>query len=172
MKQKLFFALMPNQQDVCAMAETLRKSNLEMSGTVQPPEKWHLTVAYLGWVEQHLVGDFVEVGKLISSQSFPVTLGNLEYWPDAKVTVLTPSSIPTQFTRLFESLWQPLNNLGFKHQFPQFDPHVTLTRGQTVLSDKKLVEAIKWKIDEFMLVNSIKSDAGAHYSIIQRWSLI
>ena len=50
-------------------------------------------------------------------------------------------------------------------------PHVTLIRNANCQQVMPKFDAFQWEVNEFVLVESVRSDKGAKYEVIDRWPL-
>ena len=70
-------------------------------------------------------------------------------------------------------LQEGLRKVGFSFDDrPVFAPHVTLLRNARCNEvEMPSLTPLEWAADEFVLVKSVTTDAGATYEVIGRWGL-
>ena len=73
--------------------------------------------------------------------------------------------------QLTTALQQGLADAGFLIENREFKPHVTLLRHVGHALEPQAITPISWQVDSFVLVESVKTDLGVHYQILQRWLL-
>jgi 2'-5' RNA ligase len=58
---------------------------------------------------------------------------------------------------------------GFEAEKRPFFPHITLARKVRHPKVKAGLEAIRWPVRDFVLVESVAVEAGVSYRVLQRW---
>ena len=122
--------------DLSGLEEKLNliKSLLERSRarfTWSDPSKAHITLKFLGEVDEGRVQEIVECLNEISFESFQIEVGTVGFFPSPRrprvvyLGVLRGSRELKELAKLVE---RSLLRLGFRREGREFSPHVTLAR--------------------------------------------
>lgn len=137
-------------------------------GRAIPVENLHLTLAFLGEVEERHVADLMDLARGIAVSPFELMLDEIGYWPRHRLAWAGCQSLPPEGQLLLRSLMQSLAGRGFPVESRPFVPHVTLVR-HTRCAEAALEHPIVWPISEFRLVESVLLPTGSHYRSLASW---
>jgi 2'-5' RNA ligase len=101
--------------------------------------------------------------------AFTLAFDRVEVWSGAKVLCLAPSETPSAVIELVSKLRYCLRGEQFKLDEREFRPHVTLARDLPKVRATESIEPLRWKMNEFVLVESRRADNS--YSIVGQWPL-
>ena len=149
---KLFFALWPDQE----AREALVRLQQPVRGRLIPPEKLHLTMAFLGQQP---------------ADALPVLLGILEAMPVTEVRLVVdcygyfkrpqiawagPSEPPAALMELQAGLMERLEAAGFSAAtHGEFKPHITLAREAKEAPGEFGFDPVVWTVSGLSLVESM-----------------
>jgi 2'-5' RNA ligase len=171
--RRLFFALWPEQsvrEAILACRESIRS---------HAPVRWvpagnlHVTLRFLGPV------DAARLRHILSFErpelpAFHLEFPALRYWPRRKLLWLETRQDPPAMSDLIDRL--PFSAAGCgdagRHSAKSRVPHVTLARqasADLVLPER--IDAISWPVNEYALVESLLTPAGARYCVLKTWPL-
>jgi 2'-5' RNA ligase len=160
----------------CAsVAERLRARS--WSGKWVPPESYHLTVAFLGGVEEERVGAVVAAIAEVASRIPPahVPLDAVGAFPSARkprvAWVGSGTPIPA-FGTMCGVVRSALAALGLELD-ARADPHVTLARsdGRVPLPPVEPPRIARLRIGTLTLYESFTTRAGARYEALERFAV-
>lgn len=166
--RRLFFALWPDvriRQQLQILAAALPLS----SGQLVIPENWHVTLAFIGNIEDVLLPQVRCDARLNNTQPFTLVFDRLEYWQESGVLCLTCSYVDAA-TRLAEDLSISLRALGIKLDTRPYRPHLTLARNVSAKPEVTFTP-LRWCATEFALVESVSESFGSVYKPLQFWHL-
>lgn len=139
----------------------------------------HLTLKFLGEIEDNKVDSIIELLKKIKFDKFSLCLKDLGVFPSS----LSPKVIWAGFDK--DSNLRELQNLldgetlsyGVSEQV--FNSHLTLGRVKSLRSKKEYVdfleavsvEKICFEVNEFVLYKSVLSKDGPKYFVVEKFSL-
>lgn len=120
------------------------------------PEKFHLTLIYLGYLKNENVEKLIKIIYDVASEfkRFHVELGTVDGFPSIKnprIIMLNLSKGTIELANIYNQLKKNITNCGFKVDEKEFRGHVTLGR---VKSDDFY---IKKKISELMKIQKKQS---------------
>ncbi|MEA3358179.1 MAG: RNA 2',3'-cyclic phosphodiesterase [Thermodesulfobacteriota bacterium] len=182
----LAFELAPDiKKQIETISKELRKSNLPVRWV--KPENIHLTLIFLGDVEENLIEDIkAKVNEVVREmESFKIRLKGAGVFPGLKRPRVVWVGLGGDIDRLSDlrdNLQSKLNALGFIPERRPFKPHLTLgrfkgrTKGENGLKNileryyetKSDISCLK----EFILFKSDLKPNGAEYTKIFTWTLV
>ena len=141
------------------------------------PENYHLTVAFLGGVDDERIAEVVAAarGAAASVRAFHVPLDTAGAFPNARrprVAWIGPAAVVPGFGALCEAVRGPLAALGFTFQ-EHADAHVTLARsdGRVALPPVEAPSIAPQRIDSLTLYESFTERTGARYVALEHFPL-
>lgn len=167
--KRLFFALWPNEQTRQKVADI---TNLLDAAAIKKyhPENLHVTLLFLGNVESSVEQQLRQRVNKVIAEPISITFDQFSFWSKPAVLCLTATNIPVMFVRLVDAIRELASDCGINIQQPHNNPHITLARKAktkpAIDFDPVLLEA-----QSFVLVQSISTQDGSHYQVLQRWSL-
>jgi 2'-5' RNA ligase len=163
--RRLFFALWPDAQVRGQLAAVSRR-------WVKRPvadDKLHMTLLFLGQRSEQEQACFCQAASKIQCEPFELKMDYLGGWPRAGIQWLGTSQIPGVLSGLVGSLTAVSEACGFEAEKRPFFPHITLARKVRHPKVKAGLEAIRWPVRDFVLVESVAVEAGVSYRVLQRW---
>ncbi len=155
-------------------------ATLELPGRLVPPESWHLTLRFIGQVDE--VGT-ERVSAALDERDFGgpfrVRFGSVSAFPRpsrATVAHVTVDQGGQELTRLADTVNEQVDDAGFGAEERPYVAHLTLSRIRPPHDLRPLVEngarsGIKMTVNEFALYRSHLGRGGARYEVLERFSL-
>ena len=178
MRRRLFVAadLDDEARTACArVAERLRAKG--WPGRWVAPENYHLTVAFLGAVDDERVADVTAAVRdgAAHAARFDVSLDSVGAFPNARkprVAWVGPTAEVAMFRALCAAVRRPLAALGFTFESPA-DAHVTLARsdGRVPLPSVEAPRIAPQRVAGLALYESFTERTGARYVVRERFPL-
>lgn len=131
------------------------------------PENFHVTLLFLGEVENETLQCLIQNISSITFEPFRISLGQLGYFDKTKIFWVGPKETPIELETMFKKLRNCAIRCGFSKLTKRYVPHVTLLRKSQVPISEPIIETIEWQVNDFHLVESSRESDGAHYAIIQ-----
>jgi len=175
MKEKthrLFFALWPSPQERQAVVDGSLAVTGKSSGRVIPPQNLHITLHFIGQVNDELKTCLHTAAQSVSAKAFNLTLDQFGYFKRAKILWLGPMALPDGLVYLQQSLGDALSACGYQAGKREYRPHVSLIRKCSNPVSLQYEVAIPWSVNEFVLLESVSTEAGVDYQVIQRYPLV
>lgn len=168
---RLFFALWPDDKTRQKLAHLTQSIKAEGFKWVQP-HNLHVTLVFLGRVDEDVELLIKQSAGGISAQPFELTFDSLSYWNRPRILCLTcQQPVPEAASILAAALEIAAVNCGLQTDPRPYTPHITLARHARYLPDVK-IEPIIWRTEAFCLVESCSEPDGVFYKVIQQWPLI
>ena len=178
----------------CELDETLRSRLAEVGRRAEPldeglrwvtPEAMHITLKFLGEVEDALVGEIAPALEkpLGDVPVFEMSLQGLGRFPPRGAPRILWAGISHGaaelicLSKIVETAMEPI---GFDREKRQFSPHVTLSRVRRnarpreiddLVSEGKAAVFGSQKVRHISLIRSVLQPDGAVYTPIHRWDL-
>lgn len=167
---RLFFALWPDETTRNALAEAAASLRLR-DGRAVRPENLHLTLQFLGQVDEAAAKALCADPPRPAVAPFELQLGDAGWWRGSRVAWLAPLDTPPALERLAAGLGEALAARGFAIETQPFRAHVTVARQCRRAPRVTGGVDVRWKIAEFALVSSVTDPAGARYRVLETWPL-
>jgi len=167
-RSRLFFALWPDDPVLETLQNTRKTLDLN-EGKPVAPENFHITLLFLGEVDNSLIDDLKAMAGQIDVEPCEMVLDRLEHWVRPAVLCLTASRTPEPLAALVEDLKRGVRKLGFKPEKRPFRPHVTLARKVRKRVIGREIGPIRWPVRGFALVKSERNAQGSRYTVLAHW---
>ncbi len=169
--RRLFFGL-----DARSQSQALQGLQQQLALPASPvvTDNLHLTVLFLGAVDEELLPRLCQLGCQVASQQagFRVVLDQLGVFPQAKVTWIGPSQAPRQLLELEQALRAGVLALGLPLDERPYRPHLTLYRKARPLPPSaEPCCPITLPVSGFHLYESCSTPDGVQYCKLASWKL-
>ena len=131
----------------------------------------HMTLLFMGDVERAHLPQLMQAAGQVSAAPFEFVLERFSFWPHNRIGYAAPPAEVPLLNQLVTALQQGLAAAGFAIENCEFKPHVTLLRHLKHALESQAITPITWRVDSFVLVESVATDRGVRYQILQRWPL-
>ncbi len=125
---KLFIALWPDEAVRAALAAGLPALARAAGGRPTSPRNLHLTVAFIGPIDDQRFGDVAGLLAATRPSSFTLVLDRLDAFVSQRVLFRAPSRCPAELLDAQQMLIARLAAAGVPVDQRPFRPHVTLAR--------------------------------------------
>lgn len=109
------------------------------------PENIHLTLKFLGEIDQHVVDEVAVIIKSISFEAFSFKVEEVGVFPNLNRPATIWAGITegiTELAAVFEEVDSKMGKLGFERERRRFQPHLTISRVKGGKNRDQLVEAL------------------------------
>jgi 2'-5' RNA ligase len=148
-----FVAIECNDVNIVSNVSRVQRSLSSAKADVKfvEPENIHLTLKFLGDVQEELIDNVIDVVKEVSFEPFNFTIEGVGVFPSLRRPQTIWAGITnglTDLSQVFNLVEDGLSKLGFEKERRRFNPHLTLGRVRSGRNRDKLVEALKAHADE------------------------
>ena len=169
---RLFFALWPSEQVRQSIVEVLSSLPPQVNGRVIQQQNLHATLHYVGQVAESTKDCMHAAAQSVKAEAFQLNLDRLGLFPKAKIFWMGAQNTPDQLMQLHVKLGTALEDCGFVTDERAFSPHFTLLRKCRGPVPENINFSIPWRVEEFVLVESITYKEGVKYQVLERYSLL
>lgn len=170
--RRLFLALWPGAPLRRELAHAGAALDLGRGGVPVPPGNLHLTVAFIGAVDEQRLADVRRIGAALRAPPLTVTLDTYEYWPKPQVVVALAQAVPAPLQALWDDVHARLAADRFELRVKKLRPHVTLARRVADPPALPPLVPLVWTATDWCLVQSDAGPDGAVYTVLDTWSLL
>ncbi|MGQ0655990.1 MAG: RNA 2',3'-cyclic phosphodiesterase [Betaproteobacteria bacterium] len=166
--KRIFFAVWPPAQTAAALAQWAGEAQRQTGGRCVPAERIHLTLGFLGNADEARA---IEAGSAAAAPAHELPMEQARYWRENQIVWAGPRETPPALKALVERLELELYRREFIMERRPFAAHVTLIRKARRAPALPPLPALKWPVDEFLLVQSRLSGEGPTYTPVERFAL-
>ena len=168
--RRLFFALWPDEatrERMAALLATLRDTR----GRAVKAEKLHVTLAFIGNADADYHQCLASAAQEVQAARFEFELARLGYFKRPRVLWLGTDGTPEPLLDLVGQLNRRLKACGYRPESRPFQAHITLMRKAHAAPQGIAFEPIRWRAEDFCLVESVPEQGGVHYDVLRRYPL-
>jgi 2'-5' RNA ligase len=167
--RRLFFAWWPAPHVQMQLHQLAAMSQPNPHARITQQDKIHLTLAFLGAVDQAFVDCAVSAASAVRWQPFSLLFDRLGWFPRARVMWVGCSRPHPQIGGMVAALSEALQSCGFVPEHRRFQPHLTIARKVNRPPKVIEIEPVECRVDQFSLVESILDSNGARYNILEQF---
>lgn len=138
--RRLFFALWPDPGWCEPLLDAAQPLLAGAAGSPLGQFDLHVTLCFLGAVDEPMVEHLRECAATIESAAFELLFDAFEYWPRARILAATCSSAPAAANALASTLRAMALELGLQPDLKPWRAHMTLVRAASVQAASLLPE--------------------------------
>jgi 2'-5' RNA ligase len=168
---RLFFALWPDDPVRAQLAHWSRQLHAVCAGRATRPENLHVTLAFLGSVDEARVAEVERAAGRVAARRFLLILDQPGYWKHNRIAWAGASVVPVELAALVSELRGALALARIDFDSRDFVSHVTLMRDAREPRTMPALAPIDWKPDGFALVQSVTLPGGSRYEIRKSWKV-
>ena len=164
---RLFFALWPDPPATAALAAAAGELATLAGGKAVPAAKIHLTLAFLGDVDDDRLEAIRSAASRLRCKAFDVALDQAGSFRGARVAWVGSRQPARGLIELHAALAGELASCGFPPDERPYTPHATVARKTSRQVGRRPIAPIEWRARELSLV---KSELGkGSYDTLARW---
>ena len=166
---RLFFALWPDEEVRAQLANWSRELQAVCGGRPTRPENLHMTLVFLGNVEDARVAEVERAADAVAPQSVSLVLDQPGYWKHNRIAWAGASAVPRELEAMAAELRYALTRSGIAFDAKEFVSHVTLLRDARGPKALPALEPIRWNLEGFALMSSVALPRGSRYEVRKSW---
>lgn len=171
---RLFFALWPDADLRAALDAEAGRLHKLRGGRRTRADTLHLTLAFLGEVDQSGLPALQEMAAEIRVPRFEAVFDRFDCWRHNRVAHLGARRIPPELQELVRRLETGARQLGLPVEQRPYVPHITLLRHADCAQEmtNPASPEVRWLARDWVLVSSSLRSGGALYEQMGRWPLL
>jgi 2'-5' RNA ligase len=166
---RLFFALWPPREAAAALHDWALRARAATGGRATRAASIHLTLAFLGEVEERRVAELRDLAANGEPHALPIE--RARHWARNRIVWAGPNEMPAPLKALAGTLATQLQERNFPVEQRPFAAHVTLVRNAERSGALPALPQVDWPVREFVLVRSRLSAVGPDYEVLERFAL-
>ena len=166
---RVFFALWPEEPVRQALHALALAYQAPCGGRAMDAENLHLTLLFLGNLNRTCLPQLMACAGKVAVPAFEFALERVALW--RHIACMLPEIEVPALHRLHGALQDALEAAGIACESREFSPHVTLLRHVEQALVPQRIKPVRWRANAFVLVESVTTDQGVRYRILQQWSL-
>ncbi len=166
---RLFFALWPDEAVRAQLAHWTRELHAVCGGRPTRPENLHVTLAFLGSVEDARVAEVECAAGEVAPRVISLVLDQPGYWKRNRIAWAGASTVPAELDAFVAELRSALERSHIGFDSKGFVSHVTLLRDARGPRAMPALDPIEWRLDGFALVQSVTLPRGSRYEVRKSW---
>lgn len=131
----------------------------------------HLTLHFVGTVDSSVVDCLRRRARDVESERFAIAIDSSGHFGGAGVGWLGCREVPDALRRLHERLGRELIPCGYTPEKRAYRPHITVARKLGEAPAPIDIDAVNWKVDNFVLLESRASGQGVKYHVVETYPL-
>ncbi|MEE4244803.1 MAG: RNA 2',3'-cyclic phosphodiesterase [Kangiellaceae bacterium] len=169
-QHRLFFALDFNDEFKSSLYQQCMM--FDINGRRVNKENYHLTLQFLGSVNNHQVYDIIERVSIPGIKPFHLSLDKTGYFVKNEIMFIEVGQGRDSIKRLSTHIRQQLRDIEFiKRDKQKFHPHLTIARDTKPPVDFELMQPLDYRVKTFCLMESVEIKSGVYYQTIESWPL-
>jgi RNA 2',3'-cyclic 3'-phosphodiesterase len=158
-----------------------QKWDLESAVNWTRPENWHITLKFLGDIEERRIGEIADALAQIRSDPFDLFTSGLEYFPTrgpVRVLSLRVDGDTGRLNHLYDQIEAACETLGFAREQRRFIGHITIGRAKDGFRSsvrqfdiRELFPGPLFRVSSFGLVQSQLTPTGSIYTRVSSFPL-
>jgi 2'-5' RNA ligase len=161
--KRVFFALWPDHRQRDRLRDTINSVARDVEGRIVDRRNWHITLAFVGDIEERLIPELQQRASQIKVQPFHLSFDRLEYWVRPRVACLVAATVPTELQQLVTALHAAMQEVGVIPEDRTYRPHITVARNARTFTTERLAQRATSEWSEFTLMESVSGPGGVSY---------
>lgn len=175
---RVFAAVAPPHEVRQALVDQL--SDVVIPGKVVPPANWHLTLRFLGDIDEVACDRYLAaLDSRDLGRRFKVRLANFGAFPNHRKATVTWLGVAQGEQRLFqlaEQADEAAVDIGLLPEDRPFSPHLTLSRVRPPVNVAALVQEVEcdveWRVESVVIFRSLLVGGRVGYEPIETFELL
>ncbi|HEY3849571.1 MAG TPA: RNA 2',3'-cyclic phosphodiesterase [Steroidobacteraceae bacterium] len=169
---RLFFAAFLDSESRRSVSAAVRALELEGASAYLPPEKYHMTLVFIGGVSDSVVQAVREIGEAQRVECVSLRFDRWEFWDGARAVVASSPDRPEPLIQLRASLSAGLMHRGVAFDDKPLRPHITVARKLAQAPVLPKLSEFSCTLRAFSLVSSVTAPGGSVYTVVDSWPLL
>jgi len=161
--KRVFFALWPDHRQRDRLRDVINSVARTVEGKAVDRRNWHITLAFLGDIDERLIADLQARAGQIRLEPFRLSFDRLEFWARPKVACLVTPTVPVELQEVVRQLHAVIQDFGVIPEDRTYRPHITVTRDARAFTTERLAQRAMTEWSGFELIESVSAPGGVSY---------
>ena len=130
-----------------------------------------MTLHFVGTVDSSVVDCMRQQSRAVEAEGVEITIDSCGRFAGARVGWIGCSALPGPLDRLHQDLGRQLMRCDYMPERRAFRPHVTVARKLGSAPSPIEFETLRWKVDNFVLLESRAAEQGVKYHVVETYPL-
>lgn len=174
MSKRLFLGFTVGPELFASLSEQALSYIAPQTQRLVPAENAHVTLHFLGEVEDQQIADIETQCQAIASTASPFTLEIKQlalFRRRQQPLMVALTTLPMPLANLYAAVSAGLSDLGLKVDTRPYRPHITLSRHAQDLPSLSASLSLSLPVYELVLYESVLNPAGARYQPLATFPL-
>ncbi|MEA1888696.1 MAG: RNA 2',3'-cyclic phosphodiesterase [Pseudomonadota bacterium] len=168
--RRLFLACWPDQSLQELLYDLAERLQLKHGGRRTERENIHLTLVFLGQVQQQKEQQLRQRLRLLDIKQFDLELDHAGSFTHCRINWIGPSIVPQGLKELHSILKRISQKLGFHAEERFYQPHISLLKGSHSETGHT-IKPVQWKVNRYCLLESRQKKGRLEYKVIEEFPL-
>ncbi len=161
--RRLFFALWPDNRQRDRLRDVINSVARTVEGRAVDRRNWHVTLAFLGEIDERLIPRLLEASDKIEVEPFRLGFDRLEFWARPKIGCLLAPTVPPALKSLVDRLNAVIQEVGLVPEDRTYRPHITVAKAARSFPTERLAQRAVTEWSGFELIESVSGPSGSRY---------
>ena len=168
---RIFFALWPDAVLREQLDSASKSIPVERPARRVPDNNLHLTLHFIGNVYRDQLACMQQQARLVEAEGFELDIDCQGHFSKPWVAWLGCRAIPDALQDLHHQLGQRLRQCDYQPELRRYHPHITMARKIGSIPESSNFEPIRWRVAQFVLIESRSTGSGVEYRVIDSYDL-
>ena len=169
---RLFFALWPDQTVRHRIASNLEYQDIDFNQCrLVSSNNLHMTLHFIGNTSLDEMACLERQASAVSAEPFNLMIDNSGYFKKPKVIWFACRQAPQALYDLHQALGRQISQCAFEPEQRPYSPHITVVRKINTEPPAVPLQPVPWKVDRFVLIESISIPGGVRYQTRKSYPL-
>jgi len=170
---RLFFALWPDDEVRFQIAENLKHFNIDRNQSkLVSSSNLHLTLHFIGNTSLAEMKCLDRRARKVNAEPFDLCVDCAGYFKKPKVLWFGCQATPKVLYDLQGNLGELIAQCAYTPEKRPYSPHVTVARKIIGEPGSILIDPVHWRVDRFVLVESISVPGGVRYEVVESYMFV
>ncbi len=169
---RLFFALWPDQAVRRQIASNLERQDIDFNRCrLVSSSNLHMTLHFIGNTSLEEMACLDRQARAVVAEPFDLTIDYSGYFKRPKLMWFSCRQVPQMLYDLHRKLGRQISQCAFVPEKRDYAPHITAVRKINAEPPVVQFEPVPWRVDRFVLIESVSIPGGVRYQVVQSYPL-
>lgn len=161
---RIFYALTIEDSEKEKIYKLSKNQRLKcIGGKFTIPSNYHLTLTFVGDINESDLSKYIDVLKDISSIPNEICIKGYSFFEKKRYILYMNIEKESHLSNLKEKLDIILGEMGFVDQYPEYIPHITIGRNIKEIEAMDKLDKFEIRVKSLALMKSVNDGSGVVY---------